>query len=41
LVVQPDGKITFAPASDKRPAVDISNIADEFDAVDADDPLDE
>lgn len=41
LVVQPDGKITFAPASDKRPAVDISNIADEFDTVDADDPLDE
>jgi len=40
LVVQPQGRVTFAPASDRRPALSVADVSDEFDAVEPDDPLD-
>lgn len=39
LVVQPDGKPTIAPESDKRPALVTSKTADEFDVVGGADDL--
>lgn len=35
LIVQPDGKLHVAPVSDKRPAVDVKPVEDEFETVQA------